>query len=77
MRKSKLTDQSLYKAFIEMSNGLIDADLGKGVLKKEYLCQAGENEEAREHYWLQTRKIVGYFYMGFKKMSAEISLLKS
>jgi hypothetical protein len=33
MRKTELTDQALCEAVAEMSRGLIDADLGGGVVK--------------------------------------------
>ena len=34
MRKAELSDKALYSAVIEMTHGLIDADLGGGILKK-------------------------------------------
>lgn len=34
MRKTELTDKALCKAVKEMSNGLIDADLSGGIVKK-------------------------------------------
>ena len=34
MRKTELTDQALHKAVDEMTHGLIDADLGGGIVKK-------------------------------------------
>ena len=34
MRKTDLLDEMLVNAVVEMANGLIDADLGGGVLKK-------------------------------------------
>jgi hypothetical protein len=34
MRKTELSDKALYSAVIEMTQGLIDADLGGGILKK-------------------------------------------
>ena len=34
MRKTELTDQALCEAVAEMARGLIDADLGGGVVKK-------------------------------------------
>ena len=34
MRKTELSDEALYSAVIEMTHGLIDADLGGGILKK-------------------------------------------
>jgi len=34
MRKTDLTDKSLCKAVKEMSEGLIDAELGGGIVKK-------------------------------------------
>ena len=34
MRKTELSDEALYSAVIEMTQGLIDADLGGGILKK-------------------------------------------
>ena len=34
MRKTELTDSALCSAAVEMAQGLIDADLGGGVVKK-------------------------------------------
>jgi len=34
MRKTELTDKALCDAVLEMMNGLIDADLGGGIIKK-------------------------------------------
>ena len=34
MRKTELNDQALCEAVVEMARGLIDADLGGGVVKK-------------------------------------------
>lgn len=34
MRKTELTDQALCEAIVAMEQGLIDADLGGGVIKK-------------------------------------------
>ena len=34
MRKTELSDEALYSAVIEMTQGLIDADLGGGIFKK-------------------------------------------
>lgn len=34
MRKTELNDELLYAAMHEMNQGLIDADLGSGVVKK-------------------------------------------
>ncbi|MBK6593173.1 MAG: type II toxin-antitoxin system RelE/ParE family toxin [Burkholderiales bacterium] len=40
MRKTELTDAALCEAVAEMSQGLIDADLGGGVVKKRLLANA-------------------------------------
>ena len=34
MRKTELTERALFNAVAEMAQGLIDADLGGGVVKK-------------------------------------------
>jgi len=34
MRKTELTDKALCDAVLEMMHGLIDADLGGGIIKK-------------------------------------------
>lgn len=34
MRKTELSDDALFAAVVEMAQGLIDADLGGGVVKK-------------------------------------------
>ena len=43
MRKTELTDEALCSAVHEMSQGLIDADLGAGVVKKR-VAMAGRGK---------------------------------
>ena len=48
MRKTELTDSALCEAVAEMSQGLIDADLGGGVVKKRVgLAGRGKRGGAR------------------------------
>jgi hypothetical protein len=48
MRKTELTDAALCKAVEEMASGLIDADLGGGVVKKRVgLAGRGKRSGAR------------------------------
>jgi len=48
MRKTELTDQSLCKAVIEMTQGLFDANLGGHVFKKELVWEIEEEDPAPE-----------------------------
>ena len=43
MRKTELNESALCLAVTEMSNGLIDADLGGGVLKKRVALQSADS----------------------------------
>ena len=48
MRKTELTDQSLCNAVIEIAQGLIDANLGGHIFKKELAPAIGESERVLE-----------------------------
>jgi hypothetical protein len=67
MRKTPLTDTALCAAVAEMAAGLIDADLGGGVLKKRVaLPSRGKSGSART--LVATRKGQQWFFVfGFEK----------
>ena len=67
MRKTELTDGSLCAAVLEMTQGLIDADLGGGVVKKRVgLVGCGKRGGART--LVPTNKGNRWFFLfGFEK----------
>lgn len=67
MRKTELTDSSLCAAVLEMTQGLIDADLRGGVVKKrEGLAGRGKRGGART--LMATNKGNRWFFLfGFEK----------
>lgn len=67
MRKTELNDRSLCKAVVEMSQGLIDADLGGGVLKKR-VGVAGRGKRGGARTLVATNKGNRWFFVfGFEK----------
>ena len=67
MRKTELTNRMLYDAVAEMAQGLIDADLGGGVVKKRIgLVSRGKQGGAR--ILVATNKGDRWFFIfGFEK----------
>jgi len=67
MRKTTLTDAALCEAVSEMENGLVDADLGGGVVKKRVpLPGRGKSGSART--LVATNKANRWFFVfGFEK----------
>lgn len=67
MRKTDLTDLALCRAIQEMSLGLIDADLGGGVVKKR-VGLAGRGKRGGARTLLATNKGSRWFFIyGFEK----------
>ena len=67
MRKSGLQDSDLCVAVSEMANGLIDADLGGGVLKKR-VAVPGKGKRGGARTLVATNKADRWFFVyGFKK----------
>ena len=67
MRKTELTDCSLCAAVLEMTQGLIDADLGGGVVKKR-VGLAGRGKRSGARTLLATNKGNRWFFLfGFEK----------
>lgn len=67
MRKTELTDQALCQAVAEMAQGLIDADLGGGVLKKR-VGLAGRGKRGGARTLVATNKGNRWFFVfGFEK----------
>ena len=67
MRKTGLTESALCLAVIEMSNGLIDADIGGGVLKKR-VAMPGRGTSGSARTLLATNRASRWFFVfGFEK----------
>lgn len=67
MRKTELTDSALYQAVLEMAAGLIDADLGGGVVKKR-VALAGRGKRGGARTLVATNKGNRWFFVfGFEK----------
>lgn len=67
MRKTELTDQALCVAVAEMAQGLIDADLGGGVVKKR-VGLAGRGKRGGARTLVATNKGSRWFFVfGFEK----------
>ena len=67
MRKTTLTDSELSQAVSEMARGLIDADLGGGVIKKR-IGLAGRGKRVSVRTLVATNKGNRWFFIfGFEK----------
>ena len=67
MRKTELTNQMLCDAVTEMMQGLIDADLGGGVLKKR-IGLSGRGKRGGARMLIATNKGNRWFFvLGFEK----------
>ena len=67
MRKTELTDQALCAAVLEMERGLIDADLGGGVVKKR-VALPGRGKSGGARMLVATNKGNRWFFVfGFEK----------
>lgn len=67
MRKTELTDKALCAAVREMAQGLIDADLGGGVVKKR-VGLAGRGKRGGARTLVATNKgDLWFFVFGFEK----------
>jgi hypothetical protein len=67
MRKTELTDAALCSAVAEMSQGLIDGDLGGGVVKKR-VGLAGRGKRGGARTLIATNKGNRWFFVyGFEK----------
>lgn len=67
MQKTELTDSVLLNAVEEMSQGLIDADLGGGVVKKR-IGLAGRGKRGGARMLVATNKANRWFFVfGFEK----------
>ena len=67
MRKTELTDSALCRAVAEMVQGLIDADLGGGVVKKR-VGLAGQGKRGGARTLVATNKGRRWFFVyGFEK----------
>ena len=62
MGKTEITDSSLCAAVLEMTQGLIDADLGGGVVKKR-VGLAGRGKRGGARTLLATNKSNRWFFL--------------
>ena len=73
MRKTELSNDALRQAVQEMSNGLIDADLGGHVLKKRIALPGRGKRGSTRTLVATNRDDKCFFVFGFKKVSAQMS----
>lgn len=67
MRKTELSDPVLYAAIVEMERGLIDADLGGGIIKKR-VALPGRGKSGGARTLVATNKGNRWFFVfGFEK----------
>lgn len=67
MRKTGLSDQVLCAAILEMESGLIDADLGGGIVKKR-VALPGRGKSGSTRTLVATNKGTRWFFVfGFEK----------
>ena len=67
MRKTELSDEALYSAVVEMAHGLIDADLGGGMVK-ERVGVSGRGKRGGARTLVATNKGNRWFFVyGFEK----------
>lgn len=67
MRKTELTNSALCEAVIEMVQGLVDADLGGGVVKKR-VALPGRGKSGGARTLVATNKGTRWFFVfGFEK----------
>jgi hypothetical protein len=67
MRKTELSDEALCSAVVEMAQGLIDADLGGGVIKKR-VGLSGRGKRGGARTLVATNKGNRWFFVyGFEK----------
>jgi len=67
MRKTELSDPALCAAVVEMVRGLIDADLGGGVVKKR-VALPGRGKSGGARTLVATNKVHRWFFVfGFEK----------
>ena len=67
MRKTELTDSAMRHAVVEMAQGLIDADLGGGVVKKR-IGLAGRGKRGGARTLVATNRGNRWFFLyGFEK----------
>lgn len=71
MKKADLSDQALIQAVNEMKQGLIDADLGKGLFKKRVSLPGRGKRGAARTLLASNKKGRWIFLFGFQKNDRE------
>lgn len=69
LRKTELTDESLCKAVCEMERGLVDADLGGGVVKKR-VAPPGRGKRGGARTLLATNRGDRWFFVYIREKRA-------
>ncbi len=75
--KVGLSNAVLKDAVSEMQAGLIDADLGGGLVKKRVAFPVEVSEVAPARYWRPTEPIGGFIFMVSRKMKGTTLQRKS
>jgi hypothetical protein len=71
MKKTRLSDQKLYAAVEEMAKGLIDADLGRNIVKKR-VALPGYGKRGAARTLLATNRTKRWIFLyGFQKNERE------
>lgn len=73
MRKTELTDQALCEAVVAMEQGLIDADLGGGVIKKRVPLPGRGKSGSTRTLVATNRGNRWFFVFGFERTSEPTS----
>ena len=77
MRKTELSNSALCEAVAEMAQGLVDADLGGGVVKKR-VALPGRGKSGGARTLVATDKgNRWFFFLGLRKMTEPTSAIKS
>ena len=67
MRKTELSDESLYRAICEMEQGLIDADLGGGLFKKRIALPRKDKSGSTRTLLATNKNDRWFFVFGYEK----------
>jgi len=75
--KTDLSVEALCRSVEEMERGLIDANLGGGIIKNAWRCRVAAKEAVHARWLQRTVQIGGSSYLGLKKTIEIISTQRS
>jgi hypothetical protein len=76
--KTELSVEALCGSVEEIERGLIDANLGGGIIKKRVArCRVAAKETVHARWLQRTVQIGGFLYLGLKKTIETISMQRS